>query len=100
MGAFLECGPFSARDGEGRVLFENLSLALGDGHCVALEGPSGGGKSTLLRLIAALAWSPTASRRLDGESFSGSRLPAWRARVGLSPQDAPMLAAPVGEDRT
>jgi putative ABC transport system ATP-binding protein len=96
--SFLECGPFSARDGEGRVLFEDLSLALGDGQCVALEGPSGGGKSTLLRHVAALAWSPAASHRIAGESFSGSRLPAWRARVSLAAQDAPMLAASVGEN--
>lgn len=98
MSSFLECGPFSAWDGEGRVLFEDLSLTLGDGHCVALEGPSGGGKSTLLRHVAALAWTPTAPRRLDGESFSGTRLPAWRSRVSLASQDAPMLAASVGEN--
>jgi len=96
--SFLECGPFSARDGEGRVLFDGVSLALSDGQCAALEGPSGGGKSTLLRHVAALAWSPAASRRLDGESFNGSRLPAWRARVSLAAQDAPMLAASVGEN--
>ncbi|MCU0232925.1 MAG: ATP-binding cassette domain-containing protein [Thermoanaerobaculales bacterium] len=98
MSSFLECGPFSAEDGEGRVLFEDLSLALGDGQCVALEGPSGGGKSTLLRHVAGLAWSPAASRGLAGESFACSRLPAWRARVSLAAQDAPMLAASVGEN--
>ncbi len=68
MTAFFECGPFSARDGEGRLLFEDVSLGLADGQCVAIEGPSGGGKSTLLRHVTGLAWSPDAGRWLDGSA--------------------------------
>ncbi len=92
MSAFLECGPFSARDGEGRQLFDDVSLAFEAGSCVAIEGPSGGGKSTLLRQITALAWTPGATRRLDGEAYEGVQLPAWRARVTLMAQDASMIA--------
>jgi putative ABC transport system ATP-binding protein len=95
MSAFLECGPFSATDGEGRVLFDNASIALADGQCVAVEGPSGGGKSTLLRHITALAFSPDAKRCLGGERFDGAELPVWRSRVSLVAQDAPMIAGTV-----
>jgi len=98
MAAFLECGPFSATDGEGRVLFDNASIALADGQGVAVEGPSGSGKSTLLRHITALAWAPAAKRRLGGESFSGSALPAWRSRVSLVAQDAPMVTGSVRDN--
>ena len=91
MTAFLECGPFSATDGEGRPLFEDASLSLGDGQCVAIEGASGSGKSTLLRYVTALAWAPEAKRRLAGESYSGADLPVWRSRVCLVAQDAPMI---------
>jgi ABC-type iron transport system FetAB ATPase subunit len=98
MSAFLECGPFTASDGEGRVLFDGVSFSSGDGQFVALEGPSGGGKSTLLRHIAAVAYSPDALRRLDGERFSGAQLPMWRARVSLVAQDAPMIAGTVREN--
>lgn len=96
--AFLECGPFSASDGEGRVLLDGVSLSLEAGQCVAIEGPSGGGKSTLLRHVAALAWSPDATRRLDGHSYRGAELPTWRSRVNLVAQDAPMIAGSVRDN--
>lgn len=95
MSAFLECGPFTASDGEGRVLFSDVSVALESGQSVAVEGPSGGGKSTLLRYVTALAYSPEAERRLDGKSFGCAELPMWRARVGMVAQDAPMIAGSV-----
>ena len=98
MAAFLECGPFSASDGEGRALFGEASVSLSDGWCVALEGPSGSGKSTLLRHITGLAWSPHAERRLDGTGYTCAELPAWRARVSLVAQDAPMIAGTVSEN--
>jgi putative ABC transport system ATP-binding protein len=98
MSAFFECGPFSARDGEGRALFEEASISLTDGQCVALEGPSGSGKSTLLRHVTGLAWSPRAERMLDGTSYPCSELPSWRARVSLIAQDAPMIAGTVSDN--
>jgi putative ABC transport system ATP-binding protein len=98
MSSFMECGPFSARDGEGRVLFDGVSLSLADGQFVSIEGPSGGGKSTLLRHVTALAFSSDAVRHLGGERFEGAGLPEWRSRVSLVAQDAPMIAGTVREN--
>ena len=98
MAAFLECGPFSATDGEGRVLFSDETISLDGEQCVAFEGPSGGGKSTLLRHIAALAYSPGSTRKLNGQRFDGAELPSWRSRVSLVAQDAPMLSGTVREN--
>jgi putative ABC transport system ATP-binding protein len=98
MAAFLECGPFSASDGEGRVLLDGVVLSLSDGQCVVIEGPSGSGKSTLLRHVTALCHSPEASWRLDGGTVSGADLPAWRSRVSLVAQDAPMIAGTVRDN--
>jgi len=96
--AFLECGPFTASDGEGRALFDGVSLSLADEQCVAIVGPSGSGKSTLLRHVTGLAYSLDAARRLDGTGFTGAELPAWRSRVSLVAQDAPMIAGTVRDN--
>lgn len=95
MRPLLRCGPLTARDGEGRVLFSNVDLALEEGLLVLLEGPSGSGKSTLLRQVAALTPAPTTERRLAGESYGSGRLTRWRSQVTLLAQDAPMLPGTV-----
>jgi heme exporter protein A len=39
---------------DGRLLFEDLNIALRVGECLELRGPNGSGKSTLLRAIVGL----------------------------------------------
>lgn len=98
MTEFLECGPFSARTGERGVLFDAVSVSLPERRFVCLDGPSGSGKTTLLRFMTGLAWAPDAQRRLEGESYGPSELPAWRAKVCLIAQDAPMVSGTVHEN--
>ena len=50
-------------DGSGRVLHAGINLALRPGEAVAVTGPSGGGKSTLLRAVLGL--DEIASGRID-----------------------------------
>jgi sulfate/thiosulfate transport system ATP-binding protein len=54
-----------ARTGGGFVALDDVSLVVPDGSLTALLGPSGGGKSTLLRVIAGLE-APDAGRVLIG----------------------------------
>lgn len=98
MPAFLVAGPFSARDGEGRSLFEDVTLELQEGQLTVLDGPSGSGKSTLLRQLVGLVPTAGAARELAGASYSGPQLPLWRSRVTLVAQDAPMLAGTVADN--
>ncbi len=91
MAALLSCGPLSARDGEGRVLYEGVELELPPGRLTVLEGASGSGKSTLLRQVAGLVPAPGVRRVLAGESYPRQALPRWRSRVTLMAQDAPVL---------
>lgn len=94
--SFLECGPMMACDGAGRSLFDGVHLSVDAETVVAVEGPSGGGKSTLLRQLVGLDRAPGARRVLDDEDFTGSaRLPLWRSRVSLLPQGAPVLPGSV-----
>jgi putative ABC transport system ATP-binding protein len=58
----------------------SVSFNLNDGECVALQGPSGVGKSLLLRAIADLDPNEGAIK-LDGTSREAVPAPQWRSQV-------------------
>src|SRR5207237_8013906 len=45
---------FSDPDGAPRMVLDRFDLEVATGECVAITGPSGRGKTTLLRLVAGL----------------------------------------------
>jgi polar amino acid transport system ATP-binding protein len=53
---------------ESRLVLDNLCLSMEFPHVLALLGPSGGGKSTLLRIIAGLERPDAGSLLLNGEA--------------------------------
>ncbi len=58
-------------DYEGRPLFAGLDIALAGGLCTCLLGPSGVGKTTLLRMIAGLVAHRAAIAAGDGRPLAG-----------------------------
>ena len=67
----------------------DISLQIRPGERVGLVGPSGGGKTTLLTLMNAMAAPQSGELRLFGESLSGKQekaLQALRRRIGAIPQ--------------
>jgi sulfate transport system ATP-binding protein len=63
------------------VAVEDVSLSIPTGQLTALLGPSGGGKSTLLRIIAGLESADSGSVEIDGVDATG--LPAQKRNVGF-----------------
>jgi putative ABC transport system ATP-binding protein len=61
------------RRGEGPpvVALDRVNLTIGGGEMVALRGPSGSGKSSLLNILGCLDTPSTGSYRLAGEDVSG-----------------------------
>ncbi len=57
----------------GRAVLADVSLDVAAGEFVAILGPSGGGKSTLLRLIAGLLKPSAGEVRVAGEPVRGPR---------------------------
>lgn len=93
----VEAGPFRATDGDGRVLFDGVTVRLAVGALSVLEGPSGAGKTTLLRKVAGLDPEGAATRFL-GETERATDMPGWRARVTLLAQDAPVLPGTIEDN--
>jgi len=60
---------------------EGVSFSVGDGELMALLGPSGGGKTTVLRLIAGLEAPDEGTISIGGKSVS--HLPASRRNIGF-----------------
>lgn len=75
---------------------EVKALRLAGGECVAVMGPSGGGKTRLLRAIADLDPSrgEVVVAGVDRGAVSG---PAWRRIVGYVPAESGWWADTVGE---
>ncbi len=74
------------RDGRAAEILNDISFSARSGEVTAIVGPSGGGKSSLLRLINRLS-DPTRGRiYLDGADISQLD-PLWlRRRVAMAPQ--------------
>jgi sulfate transport system ATP-binding protein len=66
---------------DGFLAVDNVSFEVQQGEMVALLGPSGGGKSTILRIIAGLETADQGSVALDGETVD--HLPPRQRRVGF-----------------
>ncbi len=76
----------ACRHGE-RVLFEQVSLAVQPGELVALTGPNGVGKTTLIRYILGLAHPHDGSVRVGGVPLDEIDIAAWRRSLGVVLQE-------------
>jgi polar amino acid transport system ATP-binding protein len=70
----------------GIKVLKGIDLDVPEGQVLAIMGPSGGGKSTLLRCINLLTYPDAGSCELDGEDLAGAkkaRLAQLRSRIGM-----------------
>ncbi len=70
-----------------------LTLAIEPGETVALVGPSGAGKTTVLQLLLRFYDPQAGTVRLDGVDLREADPAAIRARLGLVPQDPVVFGA-------
>lgn len=81
------------RRGE-RVIFDGIDIDIARGKITAILGPSGTGKTTLLRLIGAQLTPLSGTVTVDGQNvheLSGERLYALRKRMGMLFQSGALL---------
>src|SRR5260370_17203362 len=77
-----------------KTIFDDLNLAIRSGECLVLLGPSGIGKSTLLRLLLETLRPERGSIYFDGVEtthLSREQLNRIRTRIGIVFQSSPSI---------
>jgi putative ABC transport system ATP-binding protein len=75
-----------------------LSFRLDPGRALRLAGPSGAGKTTVLRALARLDDSAAGTVTLDGTSVTALAAPRWRRLVAYLPQKPVVLPGTVEDN--
>ncbi|XP_022767061.1 ABC transporter B family member 29, chloroplastic isoform X5 [Durio zibethinus] len=80
------------------LVLDGLNLSIRPGETVALVGPSGGGKTTLVKLLLRLYEPSTGSILVDNHNIKNIRLESLRRHVGLVSQDIILFSGTVAEN--
>jgi subfamily B ATP-binding cassette protein MsbA len=79
-------------------ILEDVSLRVAPGETVALVGPSGGGKTTLVSLLPRF-WDVDGGRiTLDGVDIRSLRLADLRSAIGVVPQEPALFSGTIREN--
>jgi phospholipid/cholesterol/gamma-HCH transport system ATP-binding protein len=79
-----------------KMIFDNFELQIRSGECLVLLGPSGIGKSTLLRLLLGTLRPESGTILFDGKditSVSGEKLNRVRTRIGMVFQSSALISS-------
>lgn len=79
-------------------VLENRSLDIPAGQMVTLTGKSGGGKTTLMKLMLGLYAPDSGQLRIDGQSLSEIGLTNWRSQIGVVMQDDRLLSGTIADN--
>jgi len=79
-------------------VLRDISLSIPAGSSLAIVGPTGSGKTTLVNLIARLYDAPAGSLFLDGRSIREYPLEILRRNIGMVPQETFLFSETIREN--
>lgn len=80
------------------LVLEDVNLEIEPGDYIAIQGPSGGGKTTLLKLLLGLNQPTEGSIELDGHRATAERWRSWRNEIGVVAQDDRLLSGTLADN--
>jgi len=80
------------------LVLQDVDLEIAPGEFIAVTGPSGGGKTTLLKLMLGLRTPTSGAVELDGRPATPELWRVWRERVGLVAQDDRLLSGTIADN--
>ena len=84
--------------GQGRTALQHVSLEARPGQMIALVGPTGSGKSTLVNLLPAFYEISSGRITIDGQDIAGLSLESLRAHLSVVSQEAFLFNGTVREN--
>ena len=79
-------------------VLENVNFEFKAGQMTAIKGMSGGGKTTLLKLILGLYAPTTGIIKIDGQELASLGVANWRASIGVVMQDDQLLSGTIADN--
>jgi len=79
----------------GAWILDNVTFEVPPGACVAIVGPSGGGKSTLARLLQGFVAPDAGTVRVGGRDLRTLAVNELRSMLGVVPQDTVLFSGAV-----
>lgn len=81
-----------------RMVLQNIDLDINSGDFITVIGPTGSGKSTLMKLLLGLQLPTSGTILLDGQQAGPDLWRAWRAKAGVVMQDDRLLSGSLADN--
>jgi len=84
--------------GPGQVILDDVSFAIEPGQVAAFVGPTGGGKTTIINLVARFYDPVSGTISIDGADIRGFTLRSLRQQISFVLQDTLLFHAPIWQN--